>query len=80
MRRRLQIRGFGGCYALIHHFYKNNEPRRKKTGRRGLRPDLTQTGLYSYSIWLEAQNFSFRKYPCSETKGGYQLRGYLPRS
>ena len=47
MRRRLQIRGFGGCYAPIHHFYKNNEPRRKKTGRRGLRPDLTQTGLYS---------------------------------
>ena len=31
-----------------------NEPRHKKTGLRGFRPGLTQTGLYSLYIKLEA--------------------------
>ena len=30
------------------------EPRHEKTGLRGVRPGLTQTGLYSYRRWLEA--------------------------
>ena len=30
------------------------EPRCEKTGLRGLRPGLTQTGLYSHRRWLEA--------------------------
>ena len=30
-----------------------NEPRREKTGLRGFRPGLTQTGLYSFSNSLE---------------------------
>ena len=34
---------------------------REKTGLRGLRPDLTQTGLYSHRRWLEAGSFGFRK-------------------
>ena len=37
------------------------EPHRKKTGLRGFRRGLTQTGLYSYRRWLEAGNFGFRK-------------------
>ena len=36
------------------------EPRSEKTGLRGFRPGPTQTGLYSYRIWLEAGNFGFR--------------------
>ena len=35
-------------------------PRCEKTGLRGFRPGPTQTGLYSYSRWLEARNFVFR--------------------
>ena len=31
-----------------------NEPRCEKTGLRGFRPGLTQTGLYSHRRWLEA--------------------------
>ena len=31
-----------------------NEPRSEKTGLRGFRPELTQTGLYSHTRWLEA--------------------------
>ena len=38
-----------------------NEPRSEKTGLRGFRPGLTQTGLYSHRRWLEARNFGFRK-------------------
>ena len=38
-----------------------SEPQRKKTGLRGFRPGLTQTGLYSHRSWLEALNFGFRK-------------------
>ena len=34
---------------------------RKKTNNLGLRPGLTQTGLYSHRRWLEAGNFGFRK-------------------
>ena len=30
-----------------------NEPRCEKTGLRGFRPGLTQTGLYSHRRWLE---------------------------
>ena len=30
------------------------EPRSEKTGLRGFRPGLTQTGLYSHRMWLEA--------------------------
>ena len=30
------------------------EPRCEKTCLRGFRPGPTQTGLYSYRIWLEA--------------------------
>ena len=37
------------------------EPRSEKTGLRGFRPGLTQTGLYSRKRWLEAWNFAFRK-------------------
>ena len=33
----------------------------KKTGLRGFRPGLTQTGLYSQRRWLEACNFVFMK-------------------
>ena len=29
------------------------EPRSEKTGLRGFRPDLTQTGLYNHRRWLE---------------------------
>ena len=36
------------------------EPRSEKTGLRGFRPGLTQTGLYSHRRWLEACNFRFR--------------------
>ena len=32
----------------------NFEPRFEKTGLRGFRPGLTQTGLYSHRRWLEA--------------------------
>ena len=39
-----------------------NEPRSKKTGLRGFRPGLTQTGMYSHRRWLEAWNFGFRKF------------------
>ena len=39
----------------------NSEPRYEKTGIRGFRPGLTQTGLCSHRIWLEACNFGFRK-------------------
>ena len=31
-----------------------NWPRSEKTGLRGFRPGLTQTGLYSHRRWLEA--------------------------
>ena len=31
-----------------------DEPRCEKTGLRGFRPGLTQTGLYSQRRWLEA--------------------------
>ena len=34
--------------------YALNEPRCEKTGLRGFRPALTQTGLYSHRRWLEA--------------------------
>ena len=37
------------------------EPRCEKTGLRGFRPGLTQTGLCSHRRWLEALNFGFRK-------------------
>ena len=37
------------------------EPRCEKTGLRGFRPGLTQTGLYSYRRWLEALNLGFNK-------------------
>ena len=30
------------------------EPRYEKTGLRGFRPGLTQTGLYNHIRWLEA--------------------------
>ena len=40
---------------------KPYEPRSEKTGLRGFRPGLTQTGLYSQRKWLEAWNFRFRK-------------------
>ena len=36
------------------------EPRCEKTGLRGFRLGLTQTGLYSHRRWLEALNFVFR--------------------
>ena len=38
-----------------------NEPGCEKTGIRGFRPGLTQTGLYSNIRWLEACNFGLRK-------------------
>ena len=38
------------------------EPRSEKTGLRGFRPGLTQTGLCNHRRWLEAGNFGFRKY------------------
>ena len=38
------------CAKLIHLF----EPPREKTGLRGFRPGLTQTGLHSHRRWLEA--------------------------
>ena len=38
-----------------------NEPRCEKTGLRGARPGLTQTGLYNHRRWLEALNLGFRK-------------------
>ena len=37
------------------------EPRREKTGLRGFRPGLTQTGLYKLRKELEAWNFGFKK-------------------
>ena len=37
-----------------------NGPRCEKTGLRGFRPGLTQTGLYSHRRWLEAWDFGFR--------------------
>ena len=36
------------------------DPRREKTSLQGSLPGLTQTGLCSYSRWLEAWNFRFR--------------------
>ena len=36
------------------------EPRCEKSGLRGFRPGPTQTGLYSYTRWLETRNFGFR--------------------
>ena len=37
------------------------EPCHEKTCHRGIRPVLTQTGLYNHRRWLEAGNFGFRK-------------------
>ena len=37
------------------------EPRCEKTGLRGFRPGLTQTGHYNHTRWLEARNFGYRK-------------------
>ena len=41
------------CYGC-HHSSMTFEPRREKTGLRGFRPGLTQTGLYSHRSRLEA--------------------------
>ena len=38
-----------------------NEPRCEKTGLRGFRPDLTQTGLYNHTRWLDVCDFEFKK-------------------
>ena len=40
---------------------KQYEPRCEKTGLRGFRPGLTQTGLYNYRRCLEAYNFGCSK-------------------
>ena len=37
---------------------QTNEPRCEKTGLRGFRPGLTQTGLYSYRRWLKRLEIS----------------------
>ena len=52
-----------GRYQVLFAFDSKmiNEPVREKTGFRGFRPVLTQTGLYSHRRWLEAGNFGFRK-------------------
>ena len=47
-----------GFLAREHYTY---EPRRVKTGLRGFRPGLTQTGLCGHRRWLEVGNFVFRK-------------------
>ena len=39
------------CVCVLLLFY---EPRSEKTDLRGFRPGPTQTGLYSYTKWLEA--------------------------
>ena len=49
------------------------EPRREKTGLRGFRLGLTQTGLYSIRKRLEEEILC---YPYSENKGADQLCSY----
>ena len=39
---------------IIANSEESIEPRSEKTGLRGFRPGLTQTGLYSHRRWLEA--------------------------
>ena len=49
----LQLCTEAPCYLPI-------EPHCEKTGLRGFRPGLTQTGLYSHRRWLEAGNLGTR--------------------
>ena len=51
---------FQACKSA-HLYIPPYEPRHEKTCIRGLRPGKTQTGLLSYSDWLESWNFEFRK-------------------
>ena len=41
-------------YSITSHLAASYEPRCEKTCLRGVRPGLTQTGLCSHIIWLEA--------------------------
>ena len=41
-------------FSCVASHVKIGEPRREKTGLRGLRPGLTQTNLYSHRSRLEA--------------------------
>ena len=51
----LKFKQGGLCYAdLSVNLGKSYEPRCEKTGLRGFRPGLTQTGLCSQRRWLEA--------------------------
>ena len=54
------------------------EPRSEKTGLRGFRPGLTQTGLYSNRRGLNFLIYVVDGlyYPYSQNKGADQLRGY----
>ena len=45
---------FGTEYIYTRFDCKQFEPRCEKTGLRGFRLGLTQTGLYNYRRWLEA--------------------------
>ena len=44
---------YNSSFALRAVELKTYEPRCEKTGLRGFRPGLTQTGLYSHRRWLE---------------------------
>ena len=48
------LSGIELCFAKHWHRVIINEPRCEKTGLRGFRPGPIQTGLYSYTRWLEA--------------------------
>ena len=61
-----------GNHWILEHIYLSSteiikyiiylyEPKCQKTCLPGLKPGLTQTGLYSHRRWLEAWNFQFRK-------------------
>ena len=52
-------------------------PPSDKTGLRGFRPGLKQTGLEDgLGLTLRIQEVEGLHYPCSENKGPNQLRGY----
>ena len=50
----LHKESYGPKVPIEHTVRTINEPHREKTGLRGVRAGLTQTGLYSHRTWLEA--------------------------
>ena len=68
--------------SLTRFLSISDEPRREKTGLRGFRQGLTQTGLYSlrknnnrilkFLVYVEEELY----YPCSENKDAEQLCSY----